>query len=131
MCGAMLQMVSQRYGNFMTADQVSAKLVEYAQEFNRMMEHRCDVQKRSLMDHHSMHKIAAVALVAALVSMVCAFAVTVPVLRGRINALQVHQRDVMLAMQNVSTLPRPGQVARGSATVTGAIIRTGGLSVPH
>ncbi|GAV08209.1 hypothetical protein RvY_17935 [Ramazzottius varieornatus] len=59
-------------------------MVEYAQELYNRMEHRCDVQKRSLMDDHFI-----------------------------INALQVHQRDVMLVMQNVLTLPRPGQVARG------------------
>ncbi|GAU95693.1 hypothetical protein RvY_07271 [Ramazzottius varieornatus] len=106
-------MIGQRYGNFMTEDQVSAKMVEYAQEFYDMMENRCDVKKRSLMEDHFMHKIAAGALVTALVLMVCAFAITVRVLRGRINALQVQQRDVMLAMQNVPTLPRPRQVARG------------------
>ncbi|GAU94886.1 hypothetical protein RvY_06588 [Ramazzottius varieornatus] len=78
-----------------------------------MMEHRCDVKKRSLMDDHFTYKIAAGALVAALVFMVCAFAVSFRVFRARINALQVHQRDVMLAMQNVPTLSRPGQVARG------------------
>ncbi|GAV00757.1 hypothetical protein RvY_11559 [Ramazzottius varieornatus] len=108
----MITGMEHRYENFMTADQVSVKMVEYALEFYNMMEHRCDVQKRSLMDDHFMYKIAAGTLVAALVLMVCAFAVTVRVLRGRISALQVHQRDVMLAMQNVPTLPRPGQVAR-------------------
>ncbi|GAU89215.1 hypothetical protein RvY_01792 [Ramazzottius varieornatus] len=68
----MEHMISQRYGNFMTADRVSVKRVEYAQEFYNMMEHRCDVQKRSLMDDHSIYRIAAGALVAALV-LVCFF----------------------------------------------------------
>ncbi|GAU94657.1 hypothetical protein RvY_06389 [Ramazzottius varieornatus] len=63
--------------NFMTVDQVIAKMVEYAQEIYNMVENRCDVQKRSLMDDHFMYKIAAGALVAALVLTVCAFAVTV------------------------------------------------------
>ncbi|GAU96895.1 hypothetical protein RvY_08266 [Ramazzottius varieornatus] len=42
-------------------------MVEYAQEFHNRTEHRCDDQKRSLMDDHLIYKIAAGVLAAALV----------------------------------------------------------------